>query len=253
MPNASFGVYISGGGTGNTIGGTAAAAANLISGNSNYGIDADGSTSTGNLLEDNYVGTQAGGSGTLANSNGALEITNGAGVLAASTFTGSVLDNGTLDLDGNAVSVAALNGSGTVTDSGAAATVTVTGGGSYSGTITGSNTALTLNGGTLTLSGANTYSGQTSVNGGVLTLASNTAAGTSNIVVSSTTGGAGVQEPGLLSRAASRSLTRCPCRPIIRAISARTFTPTAAAIPGAVRSRSMATAPSLSRAMPGPV
>ena len=41
----------------NTIGGPTAAAANVISGNSNYGIYADSPTSTGNFLENNYVGT----------------------------------------------------------------------------------------------------------------------------------------------------------------------------------------------------
>ena len=53
-------------------------------------------------------------------------------------------DNGTLDLYGNSLSIGALNGSGTVMDSGNSATSTVTGGGTFSGNITGANTALTV-------------------------------------------------------------------------------------------------------------
>ena len=48
------------------------------------------------------------------------------------------------------------------------ATLTVTGGGNFSGDISGTTTALTLTGGTLTLSGVNDYTGTTTVNGGTL-------------------------------------------------------------------------------------
>ena len=88
---------------------------------------------------------------------------------ALPTDTGlTVTSPGTLDLAGFNQTVGSLSGTGTVTDSGTAATLTVTGGGSFSGTITGANTALTVAGGTLTLSGTNTYTGATTISGGTL-------------------------------------------------------------------------------------
>ncbi len=92
----SGGVIINNGGTGNTIGGATTAAANVISGNTAYGIQVDGSTTIGNVVANNFVGTGPQGSGTLLNSGGALEITNSAAVLAQGGFTGNVLNQGTL-------------------------------------------------------------------------------------------------------------------------------------------------------------
>ncbi len=96
LANNGDGVLIESGAAKNTIGGTGTAAANVISGNSGYGIQVDGSTTTGNVVANNYVGTGAGGMGTLLNGSGALEITNGAAVLALGAFTGNVLNQGTL-------------------------------------------------------------------------------------------------------------------------------------------------------------
>ncbi len=104
LPNRGAGVYIRTQASGNTIGGTAAGDANVISGNASYGIQADGAGTTG-VVENNYVGTGAGGSGSLPNSSGALTITNSADVQAAGTFTGNVSDAGTLDLNGHNVSI----------------------------------------------------------------------------------------------------------------------------------------------------
>ena len=42
----------------NTIGGATASSANVISGNSNYAVTVDGSTTTGNVVENNAIGTQ---------------------------------------------------------------------------------------------------------------------------------------------------------------------------------------------------
>ena len=96
LPNGLNGVYIQAGAFGNTIGGSTTAAANVISGNTQYGIQVDGSTTTGNVVENNYVGTQAGGSGTLLNTVGALELTNGAAAAVNGSFTGNVLNQGVL-------------------------------------------------------------------------------------------------------------------------------------------------------------
>ena len=96
LPNSSDGILVDTAATNNTIGGTAAAAANVISGNGSYGIQLDGPTTTGNVIENNDIGTQTGGSGTLLNSSGALDITTGAAVLAAGSFTGNVVNQGSL-------------------------------------------------------------------------------------------------------------------------------------------------------------
>ena len=54
---------------GNTIGGTTAAAANVISGNASDGVDIDNGTSD-NVVEGNYIGTDASGTMGLGNSDG---------------------------------------------------------------------------------------------------------------------------------------------------------------------------------------
>jgi titin len=52
---------------GNTVGGTAVTAGNLISGNTRYGIDVGGLASSGNLIEGNTIGTAVGGKSALPN------------------------------------------------------------------------------------------------------------------------------------------------------------------------------------------
>ncbi len=93
-------------GSSNTIGGTTAAAGNVISGNASQGISIAGST---NLIEGNFVGTNAAGTGAVPNGVG-VDVTGsknsiggtagGAGnTIADNTGTGVVVDTGT----GNAV------------------------------------------------------------------------------------------------------------------------------------------------------
>ena len=131
----------------------------------------------------------------LGQRGGATTINSGATLQAGSTTAFSaqsyLTDNGTLDLDGNSNSIDALNGSGTVIDSGSAATLTVTGGGAFGGSITGGNTALTIGGSskTLTLTGANTYGGQTTINNTDALLVNGSE--TSPISVQGTLGGTG--------------------------------------------------------------
>jgi hypothetical protein len=66
----SFGVRISGS-SGNLIGGTISSAANVISGNDVYGIRID-STSYGNLISGNYIGTNATGTAAVSNGYGVM-------------------------------------------------------------------------------------------------------------------------------------------------------------------------------------
>ena len=83
--------------------------------------------------------------------------------------TATVTDNGTLNLNGNNETIAALLGSGTV-QTGSGSTFTV-GSGTFSGAIAGSNSTLIKSGGgTLLLTGANLMTGTTDINGGQLVL-----------------------------------------------------------------------------------
>ncbi len=76
LPNIN-GVYITWG-QGNTIGGTAAGARNLISGNQEYGVVISGNPASGNTVAGNYIGTDVTGSFAVGNGGPG---TTGAGVL----------------------------------------------------------------------------------------------------------------------------------------------------------------------------
>jgi RHS repeat-associated protein len=97
--------------------------------------------------------------------------------------TGEVCVDGTLDLDGNNVSVGTLAGSGIIDNldqSGTGTyTVTVAAGGDFSGTIqnTHGSVALALTGGTLILTANNNYSGSTVITQGTLQLGDGSATG----------------------------------------------------------------------------
>ncbi len=62
----NFGVYINNVGS-NTIGGTTAAARNLISGNTNDSVYIAGVSAAGNVIQGNYIGTNAAGTAAIAN------------------------------------------------------------------------------------------------------------------------------------------------------------------------------------------
>jgi autotransporter-associated beta strand protein len=136
---------------------------------------------SGNILQGSLTFVKTGsGSLTLSGpgqddapttiSQGTLQV-NGTNVLPGVDVT----DNGTLDLHGNSVSVAALRGNGIVTSTvQGAVTLTVAGGPDnpiFSGIIQNGNgpVSLTMIGsGTETLAGANTYTGGTTVSAGSL-------------------------------------------------------------------------------------
>ena len=146
----------------------------------------NGSSSTGSgiynsgtltLSNATFSGNAALGPGTDIDNASGGTIVAGANAFNSST---NINDNGTLDLDGNSNAMGSLNGAstGTIIDSGAAATLTVSGGGSFSGNITGANTALIVGGSTQTLLllGNDSYGGLTTINSGdTLQLGSSTA------------------------------------------------------------------------------
>lgn len=88
IPNAQEGVAILGA-TGNTIGGTTAAALNLISAN-NWGVRLDGPSALANLVEGNLIGTDITGKAPLGNEvNGVIVSNNAAGNTIGGTVSGA--------------------------------------------------------------------------------------------------------------------------------------------------------------------
>ena len=67
-----------GGAVANTIGGTAAGARNVISGNRSAAVTITGAGARGNVVEGNFIGTQAGGKGPLGNGSAGILINRGA-------------------------------------------------------------------------------------------------------------------------------------------------------------------------------
>jgi uncharacterized repeat protein (TIGR01451 family) len=116
------GVGIGSGAAGITVGGTTAAARNVISGNRGQGVDLTGSSTKDNLIQGNFIGTDVTGIAALGNSQG-FEIDNstdntiggaaaGAGnLISGNRIEGMLLSNaaGTL-VQGNSIGIAA-NGS----------------------------------------------------------------------------------------------------------------------------------------------
>ena len=62
----------------NTIGGTAPGEGNVISGNTDYGVDISGAGTDSNSVVGNYIGTDAAGTADLGNATDGVAIRNGA-------------------------------------------------------------------------------------------------------------------------------------------------------------------------------
>ena len=114
LANGGNGITISGGASGNTIGGTTAGAGNLISGNAGYGIDITGSGTNGNFVQGNFIGANLAGTAALPNGSGGVFIDNGASgntIGGSTTSASSVIAPGvgslfglTSDFAGNLIS-----------------------------------------------------------------------------------------------------------------------------------------------------
>ena len=106
VPNLQSGVQIQDGAAGNTIGGTTAAARNVISGNKFGGVSILGAGTTGNAVEGNFIGINAAGTGALPNLYFGVEIQAGA---SKNTVGGTVA--GAADvISGNATLYIPTNG-----------------------------------------------------------------------------------------------------------------------------------------------
>ncbi len=128
LGNHVHGVAIDGGASNNTIGGSTAAARNIISGNAVHGVDISGTATNFNTVSGNYIGTNVSGNAALGNGDrgiyvhfladnntiGGLTATPGTGagnVISGNTGTGiGIIANNTvisgnivgLNADGNA-------------------------------------------------------------------------------------------------------------------------------------------------------
>jgi titin len=92
LGNGGAGVYVDGGASGNTVGGTTAAASNVISGNGSYGVEiVTGATKT--VVEGNYIGTNATGTSSLPNSGIDVLIESSANTVGGTTAaTRNIID-----------------------------------------------------------------------------------------------------------------------------------------------------------------
>ena len=70
LGNSGAGVLV--GGDNNLVGGTTAAARNVVAGNAGFGVDAG--RGTGNLVQGNFIGTDAGGTAALGNTAGGVHV-----------------------------------------------------------------------------------------------------------------------------------------------------------------------------------
>ncbi len=77
VPNRNDGVDVLSGTVGLTIGGTAAAARNVISGNGGFGVFVTGSATSGNLIVGNYIGLNAPGTAALGNTISGVDLQGG--------------------------------------------------------------------------------------------------------------------------------------------------------------------------------
>jgi subtilisin-like proprotein convertase family protein len=74
IANSDNGVQISNEASNNTVGGTTAGARNIISGNNSTGVQIQGSGTSGNMVQGNYIGTTADGMSALGNSGDGVRI-----------------------------------------------------------------------------------------------------------------------------------------------------------------------------------
>ncbi len=175
LANTGDGVLISS--PTNTVGGTAAAARNIISGNQQRGVEFSGSGATGNLVQGNYIGTNVTGTSAIANGGygvqissstntvggtvtGARNVLSGNGLsginLTGTTATGNLVQGNYIGLNAAGTAAVANVGNGVFIQNSAS-------GNTIGGTVTGAANVISGNG----IFGV-TITGTASVNNAVL-------------------------------------------------------------------------------------
>ncbi len=76
--NGAQGIWIGNGAQSNTIGGTVAGAGNVIGGSTYAGIELNGSSTSNNIIQGNFIGTNSSGTVNLGNSIDGILVTNSA-------------------------------------------------------------------------------------------------------------------------------------------------------------------------------
>jgi hypothetical protein len=107
--NGGSGVLILGGAINNTIGGTSAGSANLISGNKSDGVVVKGTGTSDNVIQGNFIGTNSAGSSALGNGGDGILILGGAINNTIGGVTGGSLNL----ISGNAGDGVLISGAGT--------------------------------------------------------------------------------------------------------------------------------------------
>jgi hypothetical protein len=107
LPNALDGVRLGLQATRNTIGGTTAAARNVISANGEDGVQIDDAGATGNVVEGDYIGTDATGAAALGNGRDGVYLYSGA---TSNTIGGAAAGDGNV-ISGNAQFGVIIDGS----------------------------------------------------------------------------------------------------------------------------------------------
>ena len=150
-----------------------------------------GTSGTSSLVGTVRIGTAnsytGAGNTTIANSTVKLAAGDG---LATNNLT--LTGTGTLDLGGNAQSIAELTGDATskIQSTGGQGTLFV-GSGTFSGVISGDGSLTKTGASTLTLSGANTYAGATTVSAGALVINGSLTSSAVTVASGATLGGSG--------------------------------------------------------------
>ena len=109
LGNTTDGILVTSGANNNTIGGTAAGAGNVISGNNRDGIEISVSTTTTTLVVGNLIGTTAAGTGDLGNSVNGIRID----FASNNTIGGTAAGAGNI-ISGNDAAGVAITGSSAV-------------------------------------------------------------------------------------------------------------------------------------------
>jgi large repetitive protein len=188
--NSNAGIRIEGGAQSNTIGGTTAAAANIISGNKGAGVVLSGDGTSANVLESNLIGTDATGTFAVGNGYVGVQISDGA---TNNTIGSTAAGSGNV-ISGNQSSDVYITGTGTtgnvVTANfiGTDITATMAIGNAYQGVLISGGAASNTIGGTVAGSG-NIISGNRTDGVDIVNSGSNSNLVAANIIGADITGG----------------------------------------------------------------